>query len=79
MVCKFEMISENDAHETIYICDKYGFSNRSICTKRTQPNCYEEKYTDCSGICGFCEIKETCDNPKRLKQIEMEIIRRKRL
>lgn len=30
----------------------------------------EVKFTDCSGICGFCEIKNTCDNPKRLKQIE---------
>ena len=27
----------------------------------------EVKYTDCAGICGFCEIKDTCDNPKRLK------------
>jgi hypothetical protein len=26
--------------------------------------------TDCTGICGFCEIKDTCDNPKRLKQTE---------
>lgn len=25
------------------------------------------KYTDCVGICGFCEIRDTCDNPKRLK------------
>ncbi len=25
------------------------------------------KYTDCDGICGFCEIKYTCTNPKREK------------
>ena len=43
MTCKFEMISENEAYETIYICDKFGFSNRIICTKKTQPSCYDGK------------------------------------
>ena len=28
---------------------------------------FKIKYTDCAGICGFCEIKDTCTNPKRLK------------
>lgn len=28
------------------------------------------KYTDCSGICGFCEIEDTCTNPKRLKLLK---------
>ncbi len=26
------------------------------------------KKEDCVGICGFCEIKDTCDNPKRQAQ-----------
>lgn len=55
--------------ETAFYEASHGINGKPNVANSKPPSFDDKpvKYTDCSGICGFCEIKETCTNPKRQK------------